>query len=221
MELHELRCPNCGGKLDIRPGSDMCQCPYCGTQMVISRGSSEGGGRTDPTRFFLLFCSKGMQTQHAIRDEVRLDIAYRNDATSADPRPLGITATSGGVPIKSGFKIRNTGTGTVQISSSGGRIVMTKDRKVKLSINGVPMGTDSTELHYGDLVSVDRVIFRVQPMPGDRSRRPRSKERCRARARRLFQSIFSLAPHATRSVLIVSMYLSPFAATTLAANCLR
>lgn len=34
-------------------------------------------------------------------------------------------------------------------------------------------------------------------------------------------SIFSLAPQATRSVFIVSMYLSPLAATTLAANCFR
>lgn len=34
----DLRCPNCGGKIDVKDGQKILYCPYCGAQLFFDDG---------------------------------------------------------------------------------------------------------------------------------------------------------------------------------------
>ena len=39
MEMISLKCPSCGGAVDIEEGHDSCLCPYCGTRLYLDDGT--------------------------------------------------------------------------------------------------------------------------------------------------------------------------------------
>lgn len=168
MDIVNLNCPNCGGVLEFRIGAEYGFCMYCGSKVLIPKPERQNSLMiSDSTKFFLLIYSKGVQTQNAIKDSVRMELKYRDNAVSGDPRPLGITVMTSGQEIQNKFKIGGTGTGVLEISGIGKNLTLTKDQKIKASINGQQMTTNSTRLWYGDLVSIDQLIFRIQPMPDE------------------------------------------------------
>jgi len=167
MEPIILKCTNCGGELEFEGSMEFGFCKYCGTKVAIPRAAPSQviNVMSDSSKFFLLVYNKGEQTQHAIKDEVTLEIGYRSSAVPGDPAPLSLSITTNGqaIPVKSKLK-SEVGIGKMQISGIGRNLSITKDQKVKANINGSEMITNFCKLGYGDLVSLDNVIIRVQPM---------------------------------------------------------
>jgi predicted RNA-binding Zn-ribbon protein involved in translation (DUF1610 family) len=40
MNAAPLKCPQCGGALDLQPAGQPANCPYCGTQHVVPGGAA-------------------------------------------------------------------------------------------------------------------------------------------------------------------------------------
>lgn len=167
MEPVTLKCTSCGGMLEFDGSMQFGFCKYCGTKVMIPKPNTGGPGTviSESTKIFLLLYYKGEQTQHAIKDEVKLSLEYRNNATNADPFPMGLKIFSGLVEIPNKCKLSaECGKGDIQISGIGSNLTMSKEQKVKVNINGVEMTSNNTRIYYGDLISIGSVIFRIQPM---------------------------------------------------------
>lgn len=167
MEPIVLKCTNCGGELEFDGSTEFGFCKYCGTKIYIPRTvpSTQNIIMSSDCKFYLFIYHKGEQTQHAIKDEVTVNVQYRNDAAGGDPKPLGLDISTNGIKIPVKSKLSSSvGTGTIQISGLGSSLTLTKEQKVKININGVPLSINSISLNYGDLVSIDNLILRVQPM---------------------------------------------------------
>ena len=81
---------------------------------------------------------------------------------------MGLEIKTDGLTIPCKAKIAaETGTGKVQISGIGKSLNISKEQKVRMNINGIALGSNSSRLYYGDMVSIGNVILRVQPMPAD------------------------------------------------------
>ena len=170
MEPISLKCPNCGGELKFETTMEFGFCMYCGNKVMIPRAapSQVVNIMSDSAKFFLFVYYKGEQTQHAIEDEVTITVKYRDSAASGDPNPLGLEIKTDGLTIPCKAKIAaETGTGKVQISGIGKSLNISKEQKVRMNINGIALGSNSSRLYYGDMVSIGNVILRVQPMPAD------------------------------------------------------
>ncbi|WP_400203156.1 hypothetical protein [Candidatus Methanomassiliicoccus intestinalis] len=167
MDPISLRCNNCGGSLEFEKSMDFGFCKYCGNKVMIPKQASTQviNVISDSTKFYLLIYYKGEQVQHAIKDEVTIAVKYRNNAAAGEPLPMGIEITTNGLSIPNKAKLsKNVGIGIIQISGIGATLTMSKEQKVKMAINGTPIQTNLTGLNYGDLVSLDNLIFRIQPM---------------------------------------------------------
>lgn len=170
MEPIVLKCTNCGGDLEFEGSMDFGFCKYCGSKVMIPKSvpSQVVNIMSDTAKFFLLVYAKGEQSQHAIKDEVTIDIGYRNNAANGDPAPLGMKITTNGLEIPNKFRLKaEVGAGRIQISGIGKNLNISKEQKVRANINCSEMVANSSRLGYGDLVSIGNVIIRVQPMPSD------------------------------------------------------
>ena len=43
MELKKIKCPSCGGELDIPEDSDEIKCGFCGSKVIIDDKATEVG----------------------------------------------------------------------------------------------------------------------------------------------------------------------------------
>ena len=81
MELHVLRCPNCGANLEVEDGIDTFYCKYCGYKIILD-GQSDQAYKSK-TRI------KGMEHSERMLDK-RLEYKKSKDEKKAKENKRGI-----------------------------------------------------------------------------------------------------------------------------------
>ncbi len=168
MTLVLLRCPHCDGDINLDDSNEFGFCMYCGSKVMIEKKPETIVNNifmnSNSSRFYLLVYRKGELTQHSIKDSVTMDLVYRDDAAMGDPKPLGIKILNGNTTIPNKLNAGNTGPGRLEIVYSGNTFNLTKEQKIKAKINGIPLLTNSSKLGFGDMIAIDDIIFRIQPL---------------------------------------------------------
>jgi hypothetical protein len=165
MVLIALKCPSCGGAVEMDEAMEKGFCIYCG-QAIINETTTVVNvtniiARSD--KFYVLAYQKGIQTKHLIKNKLTLIGEYRKDALYGDRNPLLLTMKNddslvdrriigGAFPMKE-----------INIVQETDRLVLLNDHGVPLIINGQTDTSSERTIRYSDMIRMGNVIIRVLP----------------------------------------------------------
>ena len=158
-----IKCPNCGGEVDMDVDMKQGFCIYCG-QKVFNKPDVPAvvnviNTVTDSDKFYVIFEHKGVRNKHMIKDEMTLSVVYRKDAMYRDKDPLMLTASSCNVPLDLKIHLSNVPLCKIRIVNEMGTLYLYSDKPTNISINRSNIDFTEREIDFDDIIEMGKATI--------------------------------------------------------------
>lgn len=167
MKLIALKCPHCGGDIELNDSMSHGFCIHCGSKIMVEREAAENRGPSQSNDFipdfYLLVHKEGNLWRFNLSGKVDVLINYRKSAMMSDVRPLGLSVTCCGKQlIKEDSCKRDTPKGSLSIDYSNSGFIIDCDFE-EVFINGNCQNRNRSTITYGDILRIGPVSFSLMP----------------------------------------------------------
>ena len=176
MELVAIKCPNCGGTVEMDSEMKQGFCLFCGSRLVNNEtpapvtnitNITNIGSSYDSDRFYLIAYYNAAQTKHLIEKKLKFVGHYRKDAMYGDAKPLQLAIFSNDVLLELKNKGSKYPTKEITVFRESGKFVVINNHGYSFRVNGEWNSSSEIRLGFGDIITFHNISFRFAPYGTD------------------------------------------------------